>query len=138
MNNAVTEKKIWVPVITDENLAELAERIKPVVKKGSALRYIEDVGLRTVAFTWSPTLTKKAKGLEPICDITTYHSYGAPNMFKPSIAEVISQIPEKHLTDVVAFQITSSPDTVDDLNREIQALNAGYHVATTTLYRLKN
>jgi hypothetical protein len=56
-------------------------------------------------------------------------------MFKPSIAEVLAQIPEEHLEQVLAFEIVDSPNNVDDLNAEREALNAGYHIATTRLYK---
>ena len=58
-------------------------------------------------------------------------SYG---MFKPSIAEVISCIPEYMWKKVYAFEIVDKPRDASDLNKEREALNAGFHVATTRLY----
>ena len=132
------EEKVWIPEITDERLDELFDRIKPVVKfKLRGLCYIQPVDLRSIAYTWSPKSAGKAPKLEPICDITTYHSYGSYNLFKPSIAEVLAQIPDEHLENVVAFEIVERPVDADDLNCENEALNAGYHVATTRLYTRK-
>jgi len=131
---AQTEEKVWIPTMTNERLAELYERIKPVVRVNGVPHHIEPVDLRRTAYTWDPKPTDCVEGLQKICDITTYHRYGAPMFFKPSIAEVIAAIPEKHLGEVVAFEIVESPDTADDLNREHEALNAGYHVARTRLY----
>lgn len=129
------EEKVWIPEISDERLAELVERIKPTCRFNDELRYIEPVDPRRVAYMWSPKPAETADDLNPVADIRTYHSYGAPNVFKPSIAEVLAQIPDEHLSNVVAFEIMNSPDDADDLNRELEALNAGYHVATTRLYR---
>jgi hypothetical protein len=70
----------------------------------------------------------------PICQITTHHSWGHYSLFKPSIAEVLAQIPAEHLNQVVAFEIVVKPETAEDLNKDLEALNAGYHVATTRLY----
>lgn len=98
------------------------------------LYYIKPVDLFGVAYTWDPKPADKATDLKPLCDITTYHTYGYQGLFKPSIAEVLAQIPAEYLDGVVAFEIVDSPKTVDDLNREHKALNAGYHVATTQLY----
>lgn len=129
------EKKIWIPEVSEERIRELADRIKPVVqfaRKGKC--YIQPVDLFGVAYTWEPKPADKATGLKSLCDITTYHTYGYYGFFKPSVAEVLAQIPAEHLDKVVAFEIVRSPDTVDDLNQEHEALNAGYHVAMTRLY----
>jgi len=131
---AQTDEKVWIPKISDERLNELAKKIKPVVRIKGQPRYIQPVDLRGVAYTWDPKPAGHAKGLAELCVITTYHSYGAPMFFKPSVAEVIAAIPEEHLDKVIAFEIISSPNTADDLNAEHEALNAGYHVAKTRLY----
>ncbi|MEK7609440.1 MAG: hypothetical protein AAB476_03105 [Patescibacteria group bacterium] len=135
---ARVEKKSWIPEVPEECIKELAERIKPVVqfaRKGKC--YIKPVDLFGVAYTWDPKPMDKATRIKPICDIRTYHTYSYHGMFKPSIAEVLAQIPADHVDKVVAFEIVASPETADDLNREHEALNAGYHVATTRLYSRK-
>ena len=132
---ARVKKKSWIPEVPKKRIEELAERIKPVVqfaRKGKY--YIRPVDLFGIAYTWDPKSADKATGLKLLCDITTYHTYGYYGMFKPSIAEVLAQIPAEYLDKVVAFEIVGSPETADDLNREHEAVNAGYHVATTRLY----
>ncbi len=133
---ATTEqKKKWIPDVPQARIRELFERIKPVVQFGQkGLCYIKPVDLFGVAYTWNPKPADRATGLKDLCDITTYHTFGYHGFFKPSIAEVLAQIPEEHLDKVVAFEIVSGPETTDDLNREGEALNAGYHVATTRLH----
>ena len=132
---ARVEKKSWIPEVPKKRIQKLAERIKPVVQFASkGKRYIKPVDLFGVAYTWDPKAANKAPGLKPLCDIITYHTYGYYGFFKPSIAEILAQIPAEHLDKVVAFEIVGSPETADDLNEEHEALNAGYHVATTRLY----
>ena len=130
------EKKVWIPEVSEDRIRELAERIKPVVqfaRKGKC--YIKPVDLFNVAYTWSPESAEVVTGLKPLCDITTYHTFDYYGFFKPSIAEVLAQIPAEHLDKVIAFEIVGRPfSDVDDLNKEQEALNAGYHVATTRLY----
>lgn len=130
------EEKIWIPQITDEKLGELFERIKPVADFGFflGLRYIRPVDLRGTAYTWDTRPAKKIRGLKLLCTIKTYHEYDYYGLFKPSIAEVLAQIPEEHLNTVVAFQIIGTPWSKDDLIQENKALNAGYYVATTKLF----
>lgn len=139
------EKKSWIPEVPKGRVQELAERIKPVVRfalgeKGlfrsseGHLYYIKPVDLFGIAYMWSPKPEEKVVGLKPLCDITTYHIYAYYGFFKPTIAEVLAQIPAEYLDKVVAFEIVEGPETADDLNREPEAFNAGYHVAITRLY----
>ncbi len=123
-----------IPEITDERLAELAARIKPVVRnRSNALAYIKPCDLRNVAFTWSPKITRKAANLVKHATIRTLHRYGYYGLFKPSIAEVLAQIPADLIDETVAFE-TIGPSDATDLGKESEALNAGFHVATTRLY----
>ncbi len=132
MNNP---KECWFPTnVSGKRIRFLGRKIRPIVKFGRARRFIQPVDLFEIAFTWDPEPAEYVKGLKPLCDITTYHTFSYQGFFKPSIHEVLVQIPKEFLPDVVAFEIVKSPDTVDDLMREIEATNAGYHVATTRLY----
>jgi|SRR6266850_5096884 len=131
-------KKKWVlevPRLPEDRIRELAGRIKPVVEfKREGRCYIKPVDVFAEAFTWDSEPASKATGLKPLCDITTYHPYGYYGFFKPSIAQVILQIPQEHLDTVIAFEIVKSPDIPDGLDPESDVFNAGYHVATTRLY----
>lgn len=139
------EEKSWIPEISDQRLKELTARIKPIVRfaqdeigftrnEDGAQFYIEDVDPRNVAFTWDPKPTTEASGLTTLTDIRTYHSWGYYGFFKPSVAEVLAQIPEELVDRVAAFEIVDHPRTSQDLHRESEALNAGYHVASTRLF----
>jgi hypothetical protein len=133
----ITEK-VWIPEVSRNDIERLAKIIRPIIRNhqdGQAY-YIKSVDLFETAYTWDPKITKIAIGIKPIVDITTYHTYGYYGFFKPSVAEVLAQIPAEHLNKVVAFEIIGSPETAEDMNEEHAALNAGYHVATTRLYSL--
>ena len=133
MSQSTIEKKVWIPNVPRDQIIQLAKRIKPVYDFGQKY-YIRPVDLFEIAYTWEPKSAKQATGLKTLCDIRTYHGFGYHGFFKPSIAEVLAQIPAEHLDKVVAFEIVDRPKDVDDLNQEQEALNAGYHVATTRLY----
>ncbi len=121
-----------MPEVDDERLAALAERIKPLIRVSNGkLFHIEPVDLRRMAYTWSPKVTVEAEPLEAIATVDTLHSYGAPVFFKPSVAEVIAQIPEEVVDTIAGFSLEGPLD----MGRENAALQAGYHVARTTLYR---
>jgi len=130
-------KKVYIPRISDEMLAELSSRIWPVYDFGprkGGRRYIKPVDLRGIAFTWDPKGRGRARNLIAIADVRTYHSFAYHGFFKPSIAEVLAQMPAEIAAWVTAFQIVAYPQTWDDLNRDRAAFDAGYHVATTRFY----
>jgi len=115
--NIVTEikKEKRIPEISDEKLREILKRVRPVVRfLGSAdglfadhrgaLYYIKEVDPRGVAFTWLPMPDGKASGLKTLLGIQTYHVRANNSLFKPSLAEVIAQIPEEIINKVVAFE----------------------------------
>lgn len=118
-------------------VSRLVGRIRPIVEVDGNKMYIEQPCVYTQAFLWEPKLSAIAEDMEPIADVKTYHTFGFYGFFKPTIAEVLIQIPECHEKETIAFEIVKSPGTADDLNEEIEALNQGYHVATTRLYRRK-
>jgi hypothetical protein len=126
-----------IPKIDDKDLKALAARIKPVAckKRGGAKYYITGkIDLRGESYLWDPKFGEEATDLTELMQIRTYHTYGYYGFFKPSIAEVIAQIPVPVRDQVVAFEITGQPTEAADLNEQRQALNAGLHVALTTLY----
>jgi len=71
--------------------------------------------------------------LVPLVRFRTLHHYGHYALFKPSVAEVLAQIPFEYVTKTDFFYL-EGPDTADDLNKELLALDAGFHVAMCTLY----
>lgn len=133
----VESMKLDIPELSDEKLNELASRIKPLVrdKTGNA-RNIRPVDLRSVAYTWSPKrVGEPVTSLESLAEFRCLHRYGYYGMFKPSIAEVICQIPANLIDRATHFEIVQSPKWANDLNEEQAALNAGFHVSTVRLYR---
>ena len=125
--------------ISDERLEQLCAKIKPVVRYATVsyggkstcerhsegdLYYIEDVNPRNVAFTWDPKPKDEAIGLKELSQIKTFHTYGYQGFFKPSIAEVLAQIPDSLLERTVAFETVS----------ESVEFEGQYHLALTRLY----
>lgn len=131
----ITEERVFVPLVPENEIRALARRIRPVVEfRGKVLHYIKPVDIFIDAYTWEPKAAKKATGLVPVCDIKTYHAFGKRKFFKPSVAEVLAQIPARLHREVVAFEIIASPGMPEDFGWDQCAFEAGYHVATTRLY----
>lgn len=102
-------------------------------QKARHLAFMKPVDPYNQAFSWSPVAAEPAPGLVPYATIKTLHRYAYYGFFKPSIAEVLSQIPAELVGRAVGFTC-DGPETSDDLNAELIALDAGFQVATTTLY----
>ena len=97
MNEWMFENVDLVPPITSKRMADMLSLMKPMISVGEGFyRQIDIVGVdrRNEAYTWSP----KQFGLELIADqsaesiIPTYHTFGAPVFFKPTLAEVLGAI----------------------------------------------
>ena len=126
-----------IPEISDELLEELNGKIEPVVRNEQGqLFYMCDLdleSLRNTSFIWSPELVEPAHDLLKVAEIKTLHTYGYYGMFKASVAQVLSQIPIGFIDKICAYEVIG-PNDASDLAKEQDALNAGFHVATTVLY----
>ncbi len=91
--------------------------------------------LSNYLYIWSPKVSFPIDQLEEITTIETYHSYGAPSLFKPSIREVLAQIPRELLGKKIYFEV-SLPGT-ETLDGQ-KYMSLGFHTARTTFYKLKN
>lgn len=139
MTAVLQEERIWIPAISDERLAILAARIRPLVQFPGerGLHYIEPIDPRKESFIWNPVKAEPATGLQELEDIVTYHTYNYATHFEPTIAQVLAAIPSRLLADTAAFKVHISFDDDAHLYGEKEALRAGYHVAQMKLYRKK-
>jgi len=131
-------EKCMIPEVSPERLAELAKRIRPVVRFPFLGKcYIRSVGdLCHEVYLNNPMPARPAWNIKPLADITTYHTpdrgYGPwDDFFGPTVAEVLAQIPAELLNRVVAFEI------LDDDEEPHPPNGNGLQVATTRLYARK-
>jgi len=143
-----------IPDITDERLAELAAQIRPLIRytmskdredfgqlklddKGKPsqdrqglLTFVEPSDLRSVSLMWDPKVVgMPQKDMMVIDRLITYHSYGAPSLFKPSVAEVLAQIQDRDdIADCVGFEVFGDLDS-------LHVGQDGHHWTNTILYR---
>lgn len=115
-----------IPEISDAELTELLAQIKPLVRDEQGHRHtIAPVDPRRTAFTWDPKFVEMVEPGPVLAEFDTYHSFGAPALFKPSLAEVLAQIPRDLRPYVQAFELDTETAEIWD---------EGYHVASVTLY----
>jgi hypothetical protein len=127
---AYVEGKAVVPEISDSKLNELIKSIVPVVRVDGKLHNIELPDLRNASYLWTPHAIGECKDLKEFKRISTDHYCGHPSFFKPSISEVLAQIPEEDINKICAFEI------IQDIDNPIDTYNYGNgHRVTTVLYR---
>ena len=136
--------KISIPEISKEELLARYEHIKPIVKlegKRYFLSNFTEDELTKSSYIW---MIKERLGEEfditkyspmPQYDFECIHKFGMPNLFKPSIGEVLAQIPNLVLDVVCAFEIIQKPESETDLYRNRIALENGFHTSIVRLYR---
>ena len=137
--------ELFIPKISDNRLEELYSNIKPLVDKGDenkyTLRSFTTNELRNFSYIGNTTVDSREivnpDDLEPIQDFYCLHTWAYYGLFKPTIAEVLSQIPEEVIKEINFFEIIEKPETADDLFKYLDILNAGFHLSKVRTYRLK-
>ena len=130
--------------ISDEWLRELNKQMRPVAKfsrriiQTSDHMVLDSAGdlyyiapprdLRNISYTHNPKPTTLADGLELLEIIQTYHTI--TSHFGASVAEVISQIPERDLAYTVAYEVFDYPENFPHV------IEDSHFVAKTILYRM--
>lgn len=124
-----------VPAITSDEAERLFKTIKPIRIKGDKAFLITTKDLNN-SFLWNAEKESKPyKGDLYVLDrLHTVHSYGYHGMFKPSITEVLAQIPKQYTYLKEVYFETVGPEDAHDLNLWIEHVHAGVHVARTVLY----
>ena len=113
--------------ITLAEVQDVLKRARPLTKdKRGVLHDISNVqnspdGIFNSAFMWGARPGRPARGLKEIARITTRHTFGAPAFFKPSLAEVVAQIPDLYRNRVAAFYVTTPDARGSDWMTELNA-----------------
>lgn len=127
--------KFSIPDISDADLAEMATRFHPLVLVKERVYTIRvDPNLRGVAFAWNAKTLRRLDHRKVVARFPTLHTYGFYGCFKPTIAEVLAQIPAEFRELPQAYFLVCGPETAEDLDANSAELDAGFHVAETTLF----
>lgn len=128
-------EKIHLNLLSDEKLSKLNDRIIPIIekdgKKYTCKKKYSLTDIKQTSYIWADEdFTKEVdvSNLKILSHVKMLHKYSYPGFFKPSIAEVLSQIPEKFLNDTVAFEIIDTYQMCGD------AFDDGYHTSSVRLY----
>lgn len=134
--------KMSIPQISDEEILKRYEHIKPVITVNDKLYHFKEFTLdeiRNISYIWNyvedirEEVTADELEIIPGQDFICLHTYAYYGLFKPSIAEVLSQIDDSIIGAVAAFEIISDYPLPDSLCY-IAAKNS-LHVSMVRLYR---
>lgn len=138
---------VSIPEITKEELLARYERIKPIVDiEGTKyfLREFTAEELSGQSYIWDKENDKREKVDMDLyipmmeMDFECIHKYGYYAFFKPSIAEVLAQIPKHDVSFVNAFEIIEFPRTNEDFNKNKIVFDSGFHISKVRLYTSRN
>ena len=143
-NNFVTlPKKFEIPEIDDKRLKELYQLLKPIVtidEMKYLLREFTLQELRNQSYIWNRHEDKRdivdSSRLETVDDFLWLHTFGYYGLFKPSIAEVLSQAPESVIEQANTFEIIESPETREDVFKYKEVIDNGFHLSKVRAYKM--
>lgn len=143
-NNFVTlPKKFEIPEIDDKRLKELYQLLKPIVtidEMKYLLREFTLQKLRNQSYIWNRHEDKRdivdSSRLETVDDFLCLHTFGYYGLFKPSIAEVLSQAPESVIEQANTFEIIESPETREDVFKYKEVIDNGFHLSKVRAYKM--
>ena len=143
-NNFITlPKKLEIPEIDDKRLKELYQLLKPIVtidEMKYLLREFALQELRNQSYIWNRHEDKRdivdSSRLETVDDFLCLHTFGYYGLFKPSIAEVLSQAPESVIEQANTFEIIESPETREDVFKYKEVIDNGFHLSKVRAYKM--
>ena len=136
-------KKLEIPEIDDNRLKELYQLLKPIVTIDEIkylLREFTLQELRNQSYIWNRHEDKRdvvdPNKLETVDDFLCLHTWGYYGLFKPSIAEVLSQAPESVIEQANTFEIIESPEIREDVFKYKEVIDNGFHLSKVRAYKM--
>ena len=131
------EGKAEVPPISDELLSERLKRFAVLVQKDGELFRRTPCDPRNIAFTWEKPTEGGPVQFKEVTRTRTKHTCGYHAFFKPSLAEVLAQMPDDVGDANAFFIITDTFATGETDADDIQLFKDGSgHLATTVYGRI--
>ena len=127
-----------IPDISDERLIELYHRIRPIAKnfmgtkcwmKEFSLKQLREKSIVGDDSLLTTPVAETSVVLHEIGSFRCLHTWMAPAMLHPTIAEVLAQIPENLVKSTAAFEIIV-PAMMNNI------FDGRYHVTTVVLYAM--
>lgn len=125
-----------LPKIQESYVLEHANRIKPLLYRDGKVSYCKsNCNHFNQSFPWDAKVTKPATDLVEVARIWTLHPWSYYGFFKPTVAEVIVQIPPDLLSKVDFFLVRGPEEAIDLAAAKQYVFDKDVHVAQTILYK---
>ena len=135
--------KPFLPKIDDNKLVELYKTLKPIVTIEGIKYLLKEFTLkqlRNQSYLFYAEQDKREivepEKLEIIDDFLCLHTWGYHALFKPSIAEVLAQMPDYVAKEANTFEMIEYPETMDDIFRYPEIIDNGFHLSKVRAYKL--
>ena len=139
----ILPNRIEVPEIDDEALAYLYSKIRPIITVNEVkylLKKYKLYQLRNIAYVWGVhhTLLRAISDdkLETIEEFPCFHTYNSDQLFKPTVAEVLAQLPPQTIREANAFEIVERPKSLDDMLKYPEVHAKGLHLSKVKSYKI--
>lgn len=136
-------KQYSIPEMTKEDIAKWYQRIKPLACYKGDLRFVRELSpdeLTKCSYVWLNTPEDYGEKVDLsaftiFTDVKMLHKFSYHGFFKPSVGEIIRQIPEEFRSLVDAFEIIYSPKGQPDFDIFKDEFDQHYHVSIVRLYQ---
>lgn len=134
---------VKIPAISKEELKKRYETIKPIITIENQKYYLREFKENELtSISYIDNIEQDKRGLVDMNDLVALyekdfeclHKYEYYGLFKPSIAEVLAQIPIEDVKNVNAFEIINKPVTTADMYKNKIVFDNGFHISTVRLY----
>ena len=138
------DRELTIHFLEDDELKRRYDKTKPIIMIDGITYDMKEFSFSALSdqsYIWNRDTDKRnivhKEDLEVVEDFICLHGYGYYGLFKPSIHEVLAQLPEKSIKEADYFEIIESPVTREDVFKYTDVLNAGYHATVVRTYKKK-
>ena len=139
----VLPETIEIPKLSKDELIQLYKKIKPMVTLYDIKYLLKEFTIDEVinnSYLWDVEKNKRdivsPYNLKEIDEFACLHRYAYYGFFKPSIAEVLSQLPEQSKMEADVFEIVEEPITRDDIFKYPEVIDKGMQLSKVKTYKL--
>lgn len=146
---------VKIPKLEDAELTRRQALHLPLVRRDGRFLTVPKHNVKQMSYPWIEKLGPEVNPGPVVGTALTLHGYGYAGFFKPSVAEVLCQIPEG-LVDVPTWFLVTGPDTAADFYKSLEsedealvremleappddsvhrAFDAGFHTARTVFFK---
>ncbi len=143
-SNDIILPNLVIPSITDEELEKIYRQLKPIATIDEIKYYLKEYSLQQLRYYFFmqdsvSSITEKIDSslIDPVAEFICLHKFHYYGSFTPTIAEVLSQIPENLVDDSNAFEIVEYPTKMADVAKYFEAFEKGYHLSKVRTYKIK-